>query len=162
MEPAAEPEVAAESSCGFVDTIPSPIIEHILSQLLLVCDSPGAVRRDWLPTLLCGHFVSLTVNAHLGAGGLCDVRLPLVACRWRCCLQRSHCDCSKAVAMYIANRTACFRRSCSCLLRRGFTGRSPQHGGVRCSFCPRPSYLVMTSSMLSKADMLVVVLCSST
>ena len=41
-----EPDVSVSltPSSGFADTVPPPILEHIMSQLLDVCESPGAVR----------------------------------------------------------------------------------------------------------------------
>ena len=62
LEPAAEPAVASEASGAFMDTIPPPIIEHILSQLLHVCGSPGAVRIDCLHYLLTASRTSLSMH----------------------------------------------------------------------------------------------------
>jgi hypothetical protein len=58
-EPAAhtEPEVAvppAPAVSALLDTLPPPILEHILSQLLHACDSPGAVR------ILEAHFAAVS------------------------------------------------------------------------------------------------------
>ena len=123
-----EPEVGALGS-EFVDTMPPPIVEHIMSQLLYECDSPGTVRIVWY---IATNTESLTVSAPFVAGRLRNVRLSLLACSWRCCLQHHYGLCSTVASLCAAKRTRCRN---ACLLRRGTEGGPSQCTGVSCVSC---------------------------
>lgn len=126
----AEPEVAGGAlGSGFVDTMPPPIVEHIMSQLLYECDSPGMVCKVWH---LVDNSERLTVSATFVAGRLRNVRLPLLARRWRCCLQHRYGICSAVASLRAAKRTRCRN---TCLLRRGTEGGPSHCTGVSCFSC---------------------------